>query len=364
MSKNRVRCEKHHQKGKFRYVTTLPIYFIAHACVERFSTKLSDDVDNDGNVFVYRGGRAPRHVTRVRIHKSVDEIEDEAFSQCKGLVKVEFHDGIRNVGKRAFLCCRSLPKINLKSIIRIGHKAFFGCVNLADVEFGDVLEIIGAGAFESCISLKHLKLPSTVTIEGRVFNGCTRLIDIEFSERLEIIGPCAFWGSEQLQRITIPLKRDLFPFDVLWQKYAQFDDCEQLVRVELIGADVIHKTVASLHMESWRTDMISEINRINVYLPSTPADEKTNVIREWMESVLDKMVHYKAWHYRYVKEGVTLLELALWKAKLGEKEENFEERRTKKARVDTVSARKERRVTCGADIVIKTVLPFLQLECV
>ena len=78
--------------------------------------------------------------------------------------------------------------------------------------------------------------------------------------------------------------------------------------------------------------------------------------------VIDKMDHYKAEHYRYVKEGITLLELALWKAKLGEKEDSSEERETKKAKVDSESTRKERRIMCGADTVIKNVLPFLELK--
>ena len=72
--------------------------------------------------------------------------------------------------------------------------------------------------------------------------------------------------------------------------------------------------------------------------------------------------HYKAEHCRYVREGITLLELALWKAKLGEKEDHSEEGPRKKAKVDSESARKERRITCGAEMVIKNVLPFLQLE--
>ena len=74
------------------------------------------------------------------------------------------------------------------------------------------------------------------------------------------------------------------------------------------------------------------------------------------------MDYYKAEHQRYVKEGITLLELALWKAKLGEKEDNCEEGKTKKAKVDAESYRRDKRITCGADIVIKNVLPFLQLE--
>ena len=78
--------------------------------------------------------------------------------------------------------------------------------------------------------------------------------------------------------------------------------------------------------------------------------------------VLDKMDHYKAEHFRYVKEAATLLELALWKAKLGENEDKCGEGRTKKAKIDAESARKERRLTCGAEIIIKNVLPFLLLE--
>ena len=110
--------------------------------------------------------------------------------------------------------------------------------------------------------------------------------------------------------------------------------------------------------------MNTEINRINQVLPNTSVREKTDAIQRWMESVMDKLDHYKLEHYRYVKEGISLLELALWKAKLGEKEDDSVEGRTKKAKVDAgaESYRRDKRITCGADMVIKNVLPFLQLE--
>ena len=108
--------------------------------------------------------------------------------------------------------------------------------------------------------------------------------------------------------------------------------------------------------------MTESINRIDQVLPTTPANEKTEEIRQWMESLLDKLDHYKAEHNRFVKEGTALLELALWKAKLGEKEDHVGEGRTKKAKIDTKDARNEKRITSGADIVIKNVLPFLKLN--
>ena len=94
--------------------------------------------DGDGDIFVYRGGRAPRHVTHVLIDKSVDEIEEEAFSGCQQLLQVDTHDGLTKIGRRAFSYCTSLPRISLKSVFEIENWAFYEC-NLESVEFGDRL---------------------------------------------------------------------------------------------------------------------------------------------------------------------------------------------------------------------------------
>ena len=323
-----------------------------------------DNGGGDGDVFIYRGGRAPQHITHVLIDKSLDEIENDAFWNCRQLLQVDTHDGLRKIGKRAFYNCKSLPRINLKSVVEIDKYAFFHCDNLESVEFGDRLETIGDSAFNGC-PLRHLKLPSVTTIGLEAFFSCRSITDIEFSERLETIGTKAFFFCERLQRIAIPLKRDLFAYDDEKEEYNQFKCCHELATVDLVGG--IHKTVASLHMDSWRSEMTAEINRINQILPiHTTAFRQTDAIQRWMEVVIDKTDHYKAEHCRYVKEGVTLLELALWKAKLRggteDKEDSSVGRQTKKAKTDSESARKERRITCGADIVIKNVLPFLKLE--
>ena len=325
----------------------------------------ADNDDGDGDIFVYRGGRAPQHVTHVLIDESVDEIEDNAFNGCEHLLHVDTHDGIRKVGKSAFEHCASLRRINLKSAVDIDDRAFHFCINLVDVEFGDRLERIGEFAFAHCY-LEHLKLPSIITIGTAAFDGCRSLTDIEFSERLESMGIHAFHGCERLQRIAIPLKRDLFQFKETFPVHNQFHGCEELSTFDLVGG--IHETVASLHMDSWRKEMRAEINRINEVIYPNPNNytfpaNKTGEIRQWMKSVIDKIDHYKAEHCRYVKEGITLLELALWKANLGETEDSSEEG-MQMAEIEAKAARKERRVTCGADIVIKNVLPFLQLnEC-
>ena len=109
--------------------------------------------------------------------------------------------------------------------------------------------------------------------------------------------------------------------------------------------------------------MIAEINRINQVLPTIPADDKTEVIQQWMELVVDKIDNCKAEHNRYVKEASTLLELALWKANLEDKKaDRLEREAVRTTRGSRKRARKEISVTSGASIVIKNVLPFLQLE--
>ncbi len=110
--------------------------------------------------------------------------------------------------------------------------------------------------------------------------------------------------------------------------------------------------------------MREAIDEINQTLPDL--FEIAGAINRWIESVLRTMEHYKAEHKVLVKEAMLLLELALWKAKLlnGEGECNLKEegKKSKKAKIDADSSRKEHRVTCGTSIVIKNVLPFLALK--
>mmetsp|Transcript_3485 Transcript_3485/g.5084 ORF Transcript_3485/g.5084 Transcript_3485/m.5084 type:complete len:113 (+) Transcript_3485:143-481(+) len=99
----------------------------------------ADDVDGaDVFIYRYRGGRAPQHVTHVVIDKSVEVIEDNAFRDCQHLVQVATHDGIRSVGERAFFRCKSLRRINLRSVCEVSESAFCRCENLKFVEFGEI----------------------------------------------------------------------------------------------------------------------------------------------------------------------------------------------------------------------------------
>ncbi len=292
------------------------------------------------DVFVYTGGEqeVPRDVRRVKIDESVDTILARAFRGCRQLTEVEGHDKLKKIKEGAFFHCYSLRRVTkMNGVIEIEAFAFLSCIALRDLEF-DKLEIVGLQGFGRCESLTSINLPLVRRIEQLAFPGCIQLMDAVFGEDLGIIGRRAI-RCTALRRIVIPLKRGLIVENT-------FVDCDNLSRVDVIGG--IHKAISLLHMETWRTEMKEEIDEINQILPDTPTDEKTPTIQRWIETVLDRMEHYKAEHLMLVKEAMTLLELALWKAKLDEENGS--------------ATRKDNRVTCGASIVIKNMLPFLVLK--
>jgi hypothetical protein len=321
------------------------------------------DDGGDNDVFVYMGGdqRVPRDVRYVRVHKSVKVIRASAFCDCEHLVSIEMHDGVEIIEEDAFLGCRSLRSIKLPGVRVIGEMAFDECRALTEVEFGNKLDTIGREAFDRT-SLRNIKIPKVRVIGARAFFGCEQLTGVELSKDLETIGGRALGDCRRLRRITMPLKDDMF--DEIDDDFHVFHNCGDLSQVDLVGG--IHKTVSSLLLESRRNEMNDEIDRINQDLPNTPTIDKTWVIRRWMERVIRRIEHYKSEHYTLLKEFTTLLELALWKAKLDEEFGEFLSRedntRAKKAKIDMKALRQEKRITSGANIVIKNVLPFLKLE--
>ena len=317
---------------------------------------MADILHNDDDIFVYTGGEqeVPHDVRRAKIDECIDTIPANAFADCEQLIELEGHGKLMKVEEGAFLRCRRLRRVtNMGGVKEIEEDAFLGCYALSDLDF-DKLEIIGDAAFACCKSLSSINLTFVRRVGGYAFEGCWALTDAAFGEDLEIIEKGdPFCECPSLRRIAIPLK------DGLIVENNVFNHCENLSRIDIVGAS--HKTISSLHLESWKDTMNAEINRINQTLPDTRSAEKPAVIRQWMRSIIDRMEHYKTEHQIVLKEGMTLLELALWKANLDQNGGALEGV-VRVTRRQTKRARKERCITSGAGIVIKNVLPFLQLS--
>jgi hypothetical protein len=261
------------------------------------------------DIFVYTGGEqvVPRNVTHVIVNKSVKIICREAFYRRDRLASIEMHDGIKIIEQGAFFDCTSLRGSIKLPGVRVVEDWAFRFTGLTDVEFGDKLETIGGGAFGECTSLRSVKMPTVRNIDRYAFYRCDQLTDVEMPG-IERIGKCAFNYCTRLRRIAIPLRDGIFVGNKV------FYGCGIFSTVDVVGG--IHKTISSLHLESWRNEMNAEIDRINSDLEDTPTNEKTRAIEQWIESILERLNHRKTEHKVSVKEAMTLLELALWKAKL------------------------------------------------
>ena len=116
------------------------------------------------------------------------------------------------------------------------------------------------------------------------------------------------------------------------RRYTSIKTFKYLLRVS------ISKRLESLDVKRFQVDMENSINAVSL---AKGREEDTRAIYDRLAA------------YEITKEGASILELALWKAKLNES-------RNKRARVDgEVSYRDQCRVSCGADIIIRNVLHYL-----
>ena len=96
------------------------------------------------------------------------------------------------------------------------------------------------------------------------------------------------------------------------------------------------------------------------YFPPPEFNEDLKEGLEGVKCILNRMEHYRNEHKVLVKEAMTLLELALWKAKLND--DAAEQEGVRVTRGQRKRKRKDSCITSGASIVIKNVLPFLAFE--
>ena len=274
--------------------------------------------------------RIPWHITHVLIDKALKFVPSRAFSSHSNIEEVICHDGVLKIEQEAFNYCPQLRRVVMPGVKEVETSAFNGCFVLNYVECGK-LERIGAFAFRECQSLNSIDLPSIRIVERFGFCHCRNLFSVNLGKDLESILEKAFLNCPSLERIALPLKDGVFADDSI------FHACERLNHVNLVEGAVLNETAAALLLEEWKNDMNEEIEVINRILPTAPAGdfrfvanadvgEKAREVREWMQSVRRKIIHYKAEHQRTLSVAAATLQTAL-----------------------------------PNDIVFKNVLPFLEL---
>ena len=259
------------------------------------SNKRQKTEEGEVVVMVYKQGmRVPKNVTKVIVDASVTEIPDGrhnqgVFSHCKNLKEVVFNDGLQKIGWSAFCGCSSLNVIKLPSTtIEIGLCAFTDCTKLSTIVLNEGLQKIGRSAFYECSSLSTIKLPSTVTVVGPcAFYECTNLREVVLNAGLQKIEEDAFGECRALEYV----------------KFATISNrAKNLIDT---GITEIEDEITIYQHFEWRGDEL---------LVSSAAinDEHWGTIRRNLDQLLACISHYE------LKEATTIIELAMWKAKIEE----------------------------------------------
>lgn len=90
--------------------------------------------------------------------------EVQGFEENKRIKTVTLADGVRTVGRIAFLNCTALRSVTMgEGVTTISESAFYGCTALPEITLGKNVEVIGPYAFVGCTGITGtLVIPESV----------------------------------------------------------------------------------------------------------------------------------------------------------------------------------------------------------
>lgn len=169
-------------------------------------------------------------ITSVKLGDYVEEIDDQAFSMCKGLTSVTFGKSVKHLGDYSFRYCTALTSIELgKNIEVIKYGAFYKSSKLATIKMYNKVRVIEEYAFDgtayfsnsgnwknkvlyigtnlvkakSDISGAYTVTSGTTCIGGLAFAGCASLTGIVVPDSVHSIGLKAFQNATKLKTISL-----------------------------------------------------------------------------------------------------------------------------------------------------------------
>lgn len=144
----------------------------------------------------------------IHIPKSVEAIQDEAFSRATSLREVIFEQDSRLVyiGAAAFYGTTSLRMIRIPdSVNEIGMVAFSSATSLETFYVPKLVEVLPQGMFMGSTSLREIKFDADSllkTVQLGVFSGATALRTIHIPAGVTDIENEAFGNTQMLKEIT------------------------------------------------------------------------------------------------------------------------------------------------------------------
>ncbi len=137
------------------------------------------------------------------------------YTEEPGITEVIVPDGVKTIGKEAFMDCKNIVSVILPNGIEsIGQSAFYRCRNLESIIIPDGVSKINDGTFAYCGSLRNIQLPDSVTAIGSkkysvdlcrgVFYDCKNLKEVVIPQNCTYICYDAFGGCSEDLVVVAP----------------------------------------------------------------------------------------------------------------------------------------------------------------
>ena len=117
-------------------------------------------------------------LTNLTINGNCYNIPPYAFYLCENLKGELVFNGVKSLGKQAFLGCTNISNITFKDsqFTTIENNTFAYCKKLTSFEVPTSVKTIGSDAFDSCSSLETISISeNVVSVGARAFIGCDNL---------------------------------------------------------------------------------------------------------------------------------------------------------------------------------------------
>ena len=98
-----------------------------------------------------------KHLTKVTLPDSVEEIETQAFLHCEGLRDLHFGNGLKRIDTQAFGFCKSLTEVTIPdSVEELSYRVFSDCDKLKTVVIGSGVRGMDTEVFRDCDALQEV----------------------------------------------------------------------------------------------------------------------------------------------------------------------------------------------------------------
>ena len=249
---------------------------------------------------------------------------------------MQLKEGLQFIGQSAFHGCKSLRNVTVpSSVTELGSFAFWNCSDLIALQLNEGLKIIDERAFQWCEALRSVTIPSTVTELGEwSFYDCGNLTEVILLGGKKVLNQefidCGFRRGEQglLNKKAI----DEMLFDE--EREFPFDSCCPLNTVKISISWAVSERMTRLPRECMSSveerfhslrhiEFLQDGNVLACFPVARRVDDEahnaTFEVRDTNHETarsLYQVLQLIAFHE--LKESSIAIELAMWKARIGE----------------------------------------------